>query len=220
MIKKKDIVKALERDAAMKFSANDYDEVPSEEVRKIHALFQKPSQPGKQITTSRSSVIIGRIAIVLTCIFIIGCVSVYAFPIMLDARLDHAIAQKGSIIGFNTPDGNLVVPDTELLLPTYIPEGYTANTYGVEPPYSVLFQNSDNQTISLIQSTTDTGGVLSNAGDTVNVRVHGETAEFLDRKEGGSRLLWTYGGFYFTLDASALSQDEMIQIAESINKKE
>lgn len=72
MIKKKDIVKALERDAAMKFSANNYGEVPSNEVRKIHALFQKSSQPRKQIVTSRSSVIIGRIAIVLTCIFIIG----------------------------------------------------------------------------------------------------------------------------------------------------
>ncbi len=216
MIKKKDVVKALERDAAMKFSANDYDEVPSEEVRKIHALFEKPAHQ-KQI--SRPSFIIGRIAIVLTCIFIIGCVSVYAFPIMLDARLDHAISQKDSVIGFNTPDGNLVVPDTELLLPTYIPEGYTANTYGVEPPYSVLFQNNDNQTISLIQSTDDTGGVLSNTGDIVSVQVHGEAAEFLDRKEGGSRLLWMYGGFYFTLDASALSKEEMVKIAESIMKE-
>lgn len=41
MIKKKDIIKALERDAALRFSANDYDEVPSNEVQKIHALFQR-----------------------------------------------------------------------------------------------------------------------------------------------------------------------------------
>lgn len=220
MIKKKDIIKALERNTTLRLSANNYDEVPSDAVQKIHGLFQKSPQSQKQITTSRSSVIIGRIAIAFSCMFIIGCISVYAFPIMLDARLDHAIAQKDSVIGFNTPDGNLVVPDTELLLPTYIPEGYTAKTYGVESPYSVLFQNSDNQTISLIQSTDDTGGVLSNTGNAVSVQVHGEAAEFLEREEGGSRLLWTYGGFYFTLDASALSQDEMIQIAESINKVE
>lgn len=220
MVKKKDIVKALERDAAERISANDYDEVPSGEVWKIQTLIGRAARQKVTITASRRSFIAGKIAIAFSIMFIIGCISVYAFPIMLDARLDHMILQKDSVIGFNTPAGNLIIPDTELLLPTYIPEGYKAKIYGVEPPYSILFQDRDNQTISLIQSTDDTGGVLSNAGDTVHVQVNGEAAEFLEREEGGSRLLWMYGGFYFTLDASALSQDEMIQIAESINKKE
>lgn len=56
---------------------------------------------------------------------------------MVDMRLDHAISQKGSIIAFHTPDHNLVLPETEQMVPSYIPAGYTAETYAVKAPYSV-----------------------------------------------------------------------------------
>ena len=219
MKKKPNIIETLERDAAIRITANDYDEVPSEEIRKIHTLIQQSTRK-KPVIISYRSYIIGRIAITLTFILIIGCISVYAFPVMLDARLDHTISQKGNIIAFNTPNGNLIIPQTELLMPTYIPDGYTTKTFSLEVPFSVIFQNDNNQIISLVQSTNKTSGILNNVGNTTSVTVHGEAAEFVEREEGGSRLLWMYSGFYFTLESSALSKDEMIKMAESIIKED
>lgn len=216
MKKKKDIIDALERDAAGRISTNDYDEVPREEASKIRKLIRQAALP-KTVVISCRSYILGRIAIVLSCALLAGCISVYAFPIMVDMRLDHAISQKGSIIAFHTPDHNLVLPETELLVPSYVPAGYTAETYAVKAPYSVVYQNEENQVISLIQSTEKTGGLLDNSETTsAIIKIFGEDAELLNRQDGSVRLLWAYNGFYFTLDASALPESELVKIAESI----
>lgn len=216
MRRNKDIIKALERDAAMRIAANDIDEAPSNEVQKIHALFQNHSQPRKCITTSRCSFIIGRAAIALSCVLIIGCFSAYAFPIMLDQRIDHLIEQKGDVKVFNTSNNNLVLTETELIVPTYIPTGYEGNMYGIKPPYSMVMQNGSNQKISLIQSTIEAGGTLDAEAKQSTVKISEKDAILEKRPDNSLRLMWEYKGFYFTLEASALPESELIKVAESI----
>lgn len=215
MNKKPNIIETLERDAAIRITANDYDEVPSEEIRKIQTLIQQSTRK-KPVVISYRSYIIGRIAIALTFILIVGCISVYSFPIMIEQRIDRLIEQKGDIKVFNTPNNNLVLTDTELIVPTYVPPGYQGSLYGIQPPYSAVMQNEANERISLLQSTIKTGGTLDNEAQQNTVQINGRDAILEKRSDNSLRLMWEYAGFYFTLEASALPESELIKVAESI----
>lgn len=54
MKKKKDIIDALERDAAGRISTNDYDEVPREEASKIRKLIRQAALPKTVVISCRS----------------------------------------------------------------------------------------------------------------------------------------------------------------------
>ncbi len=217
MIRKRDILDALERDAAINISSNELEDVPSEEARKIYALFRQPPKRHKMVMISRRSLAMLCTAACLFLILVIENIGAYAIPSWRDSKINTLIKIKDSDYAFNLPDG-MYYP-TVLRLPTYYPEGYCTVVQTDTPQSlencSLVLQNEEDEYIILKQATSYTSGIISGEAREAPM-INGVQAEALVDQKGYFYLIWQYDGYYFFLGANALPLEEQVKMAESI----
>ena len=217
MIRKKDIIGALEREAVEKLSSNASEEVPSEAARRIYALFREVPDRRKTVLISRRTLAALCTAACLMVLLLAEHVGVYAIPFWRDSKINTLIKLKGADYAFNLPEG--IYYPTVLRLPTYYPAGYSTpiqtNTPKSLENCDLILQNHDNKFIILKQMTTYTAGIISGEQKDAPL-INGTKAEAIEDKDGFFYLIWQYDGYYFILGANALPLEEQVKMAESI----
>lgn len=216
MIKKKDIVKALERDAALRISANNYDEVPSNEVQKIHALFQNHSQPRK---SHLRPIHVARFSTVACLLLLFINVLMFTVPAIGSYILDFQVSQQGDYKIFRTHNG--VVYETDLVPPSYLPAEWS--NYSLETPPGGQAQftaiNEAGEKLVLTKMT-DPDGIKNYSDQEKNIKEDGFEG-ILSNEYGLLSMLWIYDGDLYKLTTTKkdFSEDEFIKIAKSVQIK-
>lgn len=216
MIKKKDIVKALERDTALRLSANDYDEVPSEEVQKIHALFQKSSQPRK---FHLRSIHVARVSTVACLLLLLINVLMFTVPAFGSYILDFQVSQQGDYKIFRTYNG--VVYETDLIPPSYLPSEWSSYSLETPPGGQAQFTaiNETGEKLVLTKMT-DPDGIKNYSSQEKNISEDGFEG-ILSNDYGLLSMLWIYDGDLYKLTTTKkdFPEDEFIKIAKSVRIK-
>ncbi len=216
MIKKKDIIKALERDAAEHLSANDYAEVPSEEARKIHALFQKSSQPRK---FHLRPIDVARVSTVACLLLLLINVLMFTVPAFGSYIIDFQVSKKGDYEIFRTHNG--VVYETDLIPPFYLPSEWTSYSLETPPGGQAQFTaiNETGEKLVLTKMA-DPDGIKNYSNQEKNITQDGFEG-ILSNDYGLLSMLWIYDGDLYKLTTTKKNfpEDEFIKIAKSVQIK-
>ena len=189
MIKKKDIVKALERDAALRISANNYDEVPSNEVQKIHALFQKSPQHRK---SHLRPIHVARFSTVACLLLLFINVLMFTVPAIGSYILDFQVSQQGDYKIFRTHNG--VVYETDLVPPSYLPAEWSSYSLETPPGGQAQFTaiNEAGEKL-LLTKMADPDGIKNYGDQEKNIKEDGFEG-ILSNEYGLLSMLWIYDG--------------------------
>lgn len=217
MIRKRDIIDALEREVSAKISKSDPEDIPNKTAMEIYRLVQKLPDRRKTVLISRRSFAALCAAACLMVLLAVENIGVYAIPSWRDSKISTLVKIKDSEYAFNLP-GGMYYP-TILRLPAYYPPGYRAlirtNTPKSLENCDLVLQSHDDEFIILKQMLTYTSGIVTGEQKEAPL-INGVEAEALAGEDGYFYLIWQYDGFYFILGANALPLEEQVKMAESI----